>query len=259
MLTLAAYYESVDQAGAYANMAAPADQHLTVNTPRIQVPSLNQLLMVMAGLENAVAPRGRITTPSLRQRTLLQVAPISVAAAGPVVPTSPHAAMDMASTPVKLVTGEQMTFEALATPVAAQIQWCGVLLGDGPAKQATGDIFTTRATGTTTCVAGAWTLCPLTFDENLPRGKYQVVGAKFMGATCKMGRLVFPGYPWRPGFMGCATVDIVEHWRSRGGNLGVWGEWEDVDNLQAEFLCGAGDTTQIVYLDLIQVRAGGGS
>jgi hypothetical protein len=253
-----AFYESVDQAGAYAAMAAPNDQALSVATPRIQVPTLNKVICVAAGLENTVAPRGRLVTPSLRTKTLFQVSPMSVAGAAAVVPTSPHAVVDLRDTPLELVTSEQMTFEALANPAAAQIQWCGVWFGDGPVAEVKGSIFTTRATGTATLAAGVWTTVPLTFDENLPRGRYQIVGMKALSATVKLARLLVPGQMWRPGVLGTVTVDIIEWPGFRYGGLGVFGEFEDVDTLQAEFLAGAGDTTQIVYLDLIQLRAGPG-
>jgi hypothetical protein len=256
MFHLAAFYESVDQAGAYANMAAPNDQVLTVVTPNIQVPALNQVILVAAGLENAVAPRCRLVTPSLRGRSLFQITPVSVAAAGPVVPTSPHAVMDLRDSPLVLVPYEQLNLNALANPVAAQIQWAGVWFADGPVAQIKGSMFTVRATGTTTLVAGVWGTVPLTFDENLPRGRYQIVGMKALSATCKMARILVPSQQWRPGVLGAATIDIVEFPGFRYGGMGSFGEFEDVDALNAEFLAGAGDTTEIVYLDLVQLRAG---
>jgi hypothetical protein len=48
----------------------------------------------------------------------------------------------------------------------------------------------------------------------------------------------------------------VESYVFRQGYLGSWGEFEDIDNLAGEFLCGAADAAQVVFLDLLQLRAG---
>lgn len=258
MFHLAAFYENVDQAGVYANMAVPADQLLTVVTPNMQVPVLNQVVAVAAGLDNTVAPRCRLVSPSLRTRSLFQVAPISVAAAGPVVPADPHAVVDLRTTPLVLTPTEQLNFAALANPIAAQIQWAFVWFADGPIAAETGQIFTARAVGATNLVAGAWVTVPLVFDENLPRGRYKIVGMKALSATCKGARLLVPSQQWRPGVLGSVTIDNRE-WRGfRYGGMGSFGEFEDVDALNAEFLAGAADAAEIVYLDLIQLRAGPG-
>ena len=258
MFHTAAFYESVDQAGIYANMAVPPDQLLTVVTPNMQVPVLNKVVLVAAGLENTVAPRCRLVTPSLRTKSLFQVAPISVAAAGPVVPADPHAVVDLRDTPLELMVGEQLQFAALANPAAVQIQWCFVWFADGPTTPVKGPIFTVRAVGATALVAGTWVTCPLVFDENLPRGRYQVVGMKALSATCKAARLLIPSQQWRPGVLGNVTIDQREWSGFRYGNMGIFGEFEDVDALNADFMAGAADGAEVVYLDLIQLRAGPG-
>lgn len=258
MFHLAAWYQSVDPAGVYVQLAAPNDSQITVNTPRIQVPALNQILFVAGGAENVVAPLMRLVAPSVLTKARFQITPLSVATAGPVVPTSPHAVMDLSDNPLVLVPTEQLTCELLSNPAAVQIQWCGVAFGDGPRKPATGPIFTTRWTGATNLVAGAWTIVPLTCDDNLPRGRYQIVGMKAMSATVKFARVIVPAQAWRPGCLGTVTTDIVESYLFRQGYLGVWGEFEDIDNLAAEFLAGAADAAEVVFLDLLQLRAGPG-
>ena len=258
MMHLAAWYQSVDPAAAYVQLAAPADPTISVVTPYIQVPALNQILWVAGGAENAVAPRMRLVSPSILTKARVQISPLSVATAGPVVPTSPHAVMDLSNSPLKLVPSERLSAELYSDPAAAQIQWCGVCFADTPAKPERGDIFTTRWTGTTTLSAGVWVNVPLTCDDNLPRGRYKIVGMKAMSATVKFARLFLPGGTWRPGCLGTVTTDIVESYLFRGGVLGSWGEFEDIDNLSADFLGGAGDTTEVVFLDLIQTRSGPG-
>ena len=99
---------------------------------------------------------------------------------------------------------------------------------------------------------------PLTFDEDLPRGRYAVVGMRARAAGCVAGRLFLPGSRWRPGVLGVDAQDDVEHWRFRNGEMGSFGEFEDTDTLTAQFLSVSADTAEDVYLDLIQIRSGPG-
>jgi hypothetical protein len=97
MFHLGCWYQSVDPASAYVQLAAPADPSLNVTTPYIQVPALNQIIWVAGGAENTVAPRMRLVSPSILMKARNHITPLSVAAAGPVVPTSPHAVMDLST------------------------------------------------------------------------------------------------------------------------------------------------------------------
>jgi hypothetical protein len=73
-----------------------------------------------------------------------------------------------------------------------------------------------------------------------------------------MARLFVPGQTARPGCLGTVTTDIVESYLFRYGNLGSWGEFEDIDNLSADFLAGAADAAEVVFIDLMQIRSGPG-
>ncbi len=260
MFHLAAFYQSVDPAGVYVQLAAIADSQLTVNTPRIQVPVLNQVILAAAGLEDTVNPTARLVAPSLTAKWRNQLSPVNAAAAAAVTPMSPQRIVDMRDDPIVLVVSEQLTADILSNPAAAQIQWVLVWFADGKPSPVSASITTARATVANALVAGAWTLNTLTFDEQLPRGRYQIVGMRGASTSMVAARLVIPANPWRPGCLGSLAQRDHSDPVFRTGNLGIWGEFEDVDNLQVETLANAADTavSQQYFLDLIQVRSGPG-
>jgi hypothetical protein len=258
MQHLAAYLQSVDPASAYVQLASIADSILTVNSPRIQVPALNQVILVAAGAETTVVPRARLVSPSLLQVFRHQITPLSGAAAGAVTPASPHRIQDLRGDPLTLVVAEQLTAELFSDPAAPQIQWVLVWFSDKPPVSIAGKIFTARATVANALVSSVWTLNTLTFDDQLPRGKYQIVGFRPMGTTMIAARLIVPSQLFRPGALGVQLVTDQGSDIFRYGNLDVYGEFEDVDNLQIESLAAAADTaaSQQYWVDLIQIRAG---
>lgn len=257
MWTLVAYSESIDQAGIFEPIAAVPDQHVRVVGDDIQIPTLSQIVVVAVMAESAAPPRARLTSPSLRVLSRPMIAPLNVGAAAAVLPANPHRVVDLRSSPLQLVVGEQLNLEILANPVAAQRQSAIVCLADGPIVPVDGKIFTVRATSATAAVAGSWTNVALVFDEDLPRGRYQLAGMKALSANMIAARAVFVGGAgWRPGVLGNASVDQLENPLWRIGGMGVFGEFEDIEPPTLDVLAAAADATQEVYLDLIQLRAG---
>lgn len=258
MFTTVGFYESVDQAGAYVALNGVPDQHVRVSGDDIQVPTLNQILAVAAGVDATVAPRARLTAPSLRERSLFQITPLNTATAAAVEPGTPQGVVDLSDAPLALIVGEQLNVEALANPAAAQIQWGVVWLGDGVQAKAFGPIFTVRATGATALVAGSWTNVALTFDEDLPRGRYQLVGLMPNSTGMIAARAVFVGFGNRPGALGVDLVSDLQSYLFRYGELGVFGEFEDTEPPTMDCLAVSADATQEFWLDLIQLRKGPG-
>jgi len=258
MQTLAAFYQSVDPAGGYVQLAAIADPVLTVNSPRIQVPTLNDIIAIAAGVETTVVPSARLVAPSLLTMWREQISPVNGAAAAAVVPLSPHRIMDLRDDPIVLVPSEQLTAEINSNPAAAQLQWVLIWFADGKPTPVSGRIITARATVANALTAGAWSLNTLTFDEQLPRGRYSIVGLRGVSTSMVACRLVIPGYGWRPGCLGSLLVTDIANDMFRYGNMGELGQFEDVDNLQVETLANAADTAaaQIYWVDLLQLRAG---
>lgn len=256
MFTTIAFQESVDPAGAYNALTGVLDQHVRVQGDDIFVPELSQIVAVAGGVETTVESFLRLASPSLRGRSRFQIEPYNSGAAAAVEPLSPHRVVDLRTNPLKLTAQEALNAEVNSNPAAAQIQWCVVWFADGPIAPAAGDIFSVVATGATALVASTWTNVPLTLDEDLPRGRYAIVGARFRSAGCVAGRIVTIGGRWRPGALGVDAQDDLEHPMFRLGGLGVWAEFEDVDSPSADFLSVSADAAEDVTLDLIQLRAG---
>src|SRR5712691_1270769 len=256
MFHLAAWSQSIDPAGVFSALNAVADTQLTVAGKNIQVPVLARVLALAAGVETTVAQQARLSAPSRRVKALQRVAPTQGNAAAASLPSDPHHVIDLRDTPLTMVAGEVMQFEINSDPAAAQIQWGLAWLADGPTAPILGDEFTLRADGTTALVSQAWTLVPLVFAENLPRGRYQVVGLRVQSASLIAARLVLVGNVWRPGSLGTNNDRHLEHPMFRHGEMGVYGEFEDTDIPQVECLAAAADAAEVVYLDLIQTRQG---
>jgi hypothetical protein len=258
MLHVAAFYQSVDPGGAFVQLAAIGDSQLSVNSPKIQVPTLNQIVAIAAGVESTTAPIARLVSPSIITLSRMGIRPISTAAAAAVLPTSPHRIMDLRADPLVLVPQEQLTAEINSNPAAAQIQWLLAFFADAPPAPVNGKLFTCRATVANALVAGAWTLNSLTFDDQLPRGRYQIVGLRGESTNMIACRLVVPQQYFRPGVVACQAPADQGHDMFRYGNFGVLGEFEDVDILQVETLGAAADAANIqsYFVDLIQTRSG---
>jgi len=243
--TMAAWTESQDSA-VLVNIAAVPDTHLRVVGDDIYVPALSQL----AGYYfcGANFTQGQIDSPSLRVQTLIDVEPADLADE----PASPPTFHDLFSSPIPLAAGE--TIRCLMAEDAAGASRVNALLwfSDGPIAPVTGKIQTLRATGSTTLVAHAWTACPLTFSQTLPVGSFQVVGARFQSTGCRAGRLIVPGYSWRPGSIGCDADGDINDPRFRYGEAGVWCTFASDNPPQVEIFSASADTSEVVHLDLIK-------
>lgn len=256
MLTTVAWSQSVDPAGAFVQLNAVADQHVRVTGADIQCPALSQCVVLAGGAETTVAPIMRFSSPSQRRRTTTYLAPLNTGAAAAVEPASPAAVLDMRTTPIPLVIGEQLNAELNSNPAAAQIQWMVAWLADAPITPITGPMFTVRATGTTTLVAQSWSNVPITLTEDLPRGRYQLVGMHALSAGMVAARAVFVGGTWRPGCLGNDSVADIASSIFRYGTMGAMGEFEDTDQPTIDVLSVSADTTEEFFLDLIQLRDG---
>lgn len=256
MFTTVAYYELVAIAGVYNALSAVADPHVTVVGDDIRVPSLPQIVAAAIGSAGTAPVRSRLVAPSLRRRTLYQITPLNIAAAGVVEPGSPQAVLDLRAAPLKLVPTENVNIETLVTALVTDLQWGVLWFADGPIAPVRGEIFTVRATSSVAAVAGTWVNEPLVFDEDLQAGTYQVVGLRSQSATMIASRLVFVGGSgWRPGALGVDVQADLQHPMFRGGELGVYGEFNEVSPPTIDVLCGAADATQEHFLDLIQTSA----
>jgi hypothetical protein len=248
VFTLGAYYAS--QASGYTTylaVAPAADAHLTLSGNDIFVPSgCNNL----AGAYGMGASLGslRFTSPSLRANMPVDIEPLDVGA----VPSSYPPFFDMFDSPIPLMTNEALDAYEMSS-VTANAKYIGAWLSSGAITPTNAKSIPVKTTGTTTLVAHTWTAVPLTFPSSLPAARYQCVGARFHSATAILGRFIVPQYPWRPGAIGLSDAIKSDAWRFRGGNAGVWFEFDSRQPPQAEFLATGTEAAETVIMDLVRL------
>lgn len=252
--TLAAFGEDIDIAGNEQNITAVQDDHLFTSGDDLRCPPLNRLFAVAGGLGSGGTGLMRVESPSIRKVNRLTVAPLNGLADADVEPSDPIAIMDMRAGPRVLDVDEIIGVRLDSNTSAAAFQWTLLWFSDGATAPVSGEMVTVHADSGTTVTARAWSTVPLTFVDALPRGRYQIVGARFFGATAIAGRFIFKPGTWRPGAIALDSQTTQDVGMFRYGNLGVWGEFEDTTPPDAEFLCDVADTSQDVEIDLIKVR-----
>jgi hypothetical protein len=163
--------------------------------------------------------------------------------------------LDLRDNPLELDVAEKLNFYADNAGTNERTN-CILLLADAPPTPIKGKIFTIKATSATTLTAYAWTNGTITFSQSLPAGRYACVGMKAKSAGLLAARAVPVGYTWRPGCIGVTQyhqrgLDIFRY-----GNLGTLFEFEFDEPPTIDFLSSSADTSEEVWLDLIQVRVG---
>lgn len=250
MMHLAAFYKSVDPAAALTLISAVPDQSVFTSGNDVRVPTALPNLLGEAALSAATTPLyAQVQSPSLRDLANQDVQPIALAAV--------FAQSDQwqwhGDNPRALVAAESVNFAINATGGAAAANYGLIWLGDGAPKAQTGKMFSIRATGAATLVAGTWVNTALTFNSTLPAGTYDVVGMRAQGTNLVAARLSFVGGQFRPGVPGEVTNN-TSWWRAaRYGNLGVFGSF-DINQPPTADCLGATDTVQNFILDLIKTK-----
>lgn len=251
--TLVGYDESQDTSNALVNVAALADQSITTQGDDILVPSFARNLAGVAAI-GATITQARITSPSLRKQSQVDVAPINVAAE----PSAPTPWLSMWDRPRALVVGEGLRAQVAENAAGAERETVLVWLASDDAPPVPeGPVETIRVDFTTTLGANVWTIGTGTVAQQQNAGRYAIVGMRAESAGLKAARLVIPGSEYRPGCIGYDANGDVEDARFRRGGLGrVWGEYEHTFLPQVEFLSVSADTSETVWLDVVLVREG---
>lgn len=258
--TVVAFYESRAGTTALSEVAGLADQHVAVSGDNITVPpNWNQIIAAWAGMSNAtdVLVSARLSAPSMRDKTLLDLANLEAIAAGSTLePSSPTPINVYLGRPIQLTSGEFLQAQQAANGTTAA-NLCTVLvwLGNGNYVNpyAGKNIQTVRATSSTTLTANAWTACTLTLDQQLQAGKYAIVGMRAQSAGAKCARLVMQETSARPGVIAYDSNADLEHPMFRNGNMGVFGTFVHTAIPQVEFLSLSADTSETVYLDIVKI------
>ncbi len=253
MFHMGGFAETLDAAGAFANLTALQDDRLFSQGDDLRVPSMNEVILLAGGADSTVASRIRLDSPTLDELVRFEIAPHNTTS-GDAEPGTPHVITDLRENPLHLGEDELLQCQVLSNG-AATLHWALLWFSDGPVRPISGQrMFTARLTGTATLVVDVFTDVVLILDENLPPGTYQIVGARFESAGCVAGRVVIRTRDQaRPGALGTDLVSDLDSPIFRYGKLGIWGEFPFTQLPAAEFLSAVADTAEIVHLDLIRI------
>jgi len=226
-------------------LAAAADPHVRIVGNDIYVPNDFHFLWGGTGIGPTMT-RAQFNSPSLRRTFLPEIAPLDVGAA---LPASPRKILLFDESPLPLDPGEAL--DAFITNTASDRETVLAWLSGGPSKVDDRPSYTLRVTSTPTAVAGVWTNGAITFDQTLPAGTYDVVGARFRSTNLIAFRFVFVGGTYRPGAIGYAATTSLDYDKFRQGNLGIWGSFRHNAPPTVDFLANAADASFTGELDLV--------
>ena len=241
-------YQAALTATVNTDMSAITDGVEAITNGHILPQRDKQILYAYIGATTLL--RARLNAPSLRQFSPPFIRPIDNANA----PNSRTPVADYRLNPLPIKALEELQIEATDSAAGPNTAVGVVGLSEGPMQpMPQGQIISMRGTGTTTQVALAWTLCQMTWVDNLPAGQYACVGLSGFAATGVAARLVFEQQVQRPGAIIGATGVIIPHPMFLKGGLGVWGYFTGNRLPNVEVLSVSADTAQEFYLDLIKV------
>jgi len=248
MILLVAFSESIDEAAAYANIAAVPDDYLDTSGDLIRIPEGVNKIFGKVAYVGTTGTRVRLSCPSLRQFQNLYVTPVNQV----LVPTG-HDVIDIhPESLIPLEATENLECEVYADPAAAEQHTIGVWLTDKDISPVRGDIRPVPFSVTMAIVAGVWNTGSITLEEELPKGAYELVGGRIECVVGTLGRFILPKSMDRPGFVLSADEDFRQNDIFRYGRLGVWGSFDNISLPKAEIL-GAAATGSATYQGIMDV------
>ena len=207
--------------------------------------------IVAAMLGGASMDYGYIDSPSLRCVANPYLFPFNENAT---IPTDPNF-VDWSSQPVRIPPRQPFGVKAFQDSAGASDSYC-ILHGQrGFRPTPSGPRTTLRGTGTTTVSANGWSQVEITWSEQLPAGRYAVIGMSYLSATALVARIISDDCIERPGCFGQVDETSRGPQLFRNGNLGEWCQFENDILPEIEAYCDAADTSQEVYLDLVQISS----
>ncbi len=244
-----AYYSNADLAGVLTALAAVNDPVNQAFGDNVQVPTALPFIGAALGIYDGTAfDNAQLQSPSLLAQAPYDISPITMDAVYGEIPPGDV----FFDSPIPLKGGEYLRFFENGDAGGAVDGFGFVEFVDGPPKPSSGKIFTVRATGAATLVAGQWVNTPLTLDVQLPSANFDVVGLRAEGPNLLHARLVFNSQVPRPGTPGCPTTTALQNPVYRKGGLGVWGSFTNQTPPTIDCIGSGTDTTQVFFIDLIQ-------
>lgn len=235
-----------------ANEVAPAvnDNVVTRNVAGTAFLAPFDGQVVYAVALNDTITRAQFTWPSIRDLGNPEISPLVATAE----PSAMFRTCFWGTMGPRFKKNEEIGAQSSNGASAVDTIHIGALISDGLVAPPTGRRITVSGTATITLIASAWASGQIALDQQLPFGRYSVIG---MRVTCNDGvlaRLIFPNQQmYRPGVMVGETEAISDYLqRGRAGEFGELGRFEQTSPPMLEILGGtAGAETPRVYLDLV--------
>jgi len=234
-------------------IAGVADQSHRVNGDDIYIGKHNQIVGAYA--YGYAIGDCRLSAPSLRRVSTIYIAPLVNDLGGYGQFTSKH--LDWrGDCSLPLITNEALNVYSQGGVNAAHNCLVGVWLAEAPITPVKGGIWTVKASHAVSAVEKAWVNTELTWSDDLPVGRYQIVGARAYMVSGGLFRFVFIGAAHRPGGVCVHEQFLQEDNVQRKGGMGVWGEFDSVTPPSVEVITPlpAGDAGGIyMRIDLIKI------
>lgn len=247
---LAGFIEEIDEAGAFANIAAAADQVLDYSGDKIRVLQDYSNIIASVAYVGTTGTKARLNAPSLEQFVKLYITPVNQV----LVPTG-NDVIDMhPESLIPLVPTENLECEVYADPAAAEFHTVGVWLNDNNFTPITGDIRPVPFTIYGALTEGGWNTLSITLEEELPAGNYELVGARLECTVATLARFILSKQVPRPGFVPSADEDFRFRDYFRYGRFGSYGTFDHISLPKMELLCVAttGAATYQGIMDVIR-------
>jgi hypothetical protein len=231
-------------------IAPVADPTVNIQGTQLYVPTkYNKVLYAGVAEPAGLLVRAQLQSPSLRELYYPDIQPLS--------PTNSfdlfNMLIDQGSSPMELKISEPLAFY-VSVSAAGGVPTALVILGDDKVNPVSGKIMSIYATSVPTLVAGTWVNGPLTFNQLLPVGDYDIVGWRAYGTGLTACRLVFIGASsvTRPGVFGQSTNATVGQPFFRQGYNGVYGTFNYITPPTVDHIGTAGAITCYHIFDLIK-------
>lgn len=254
MFTVIGFNENAETAATYVNIAGAKDQSAHVEDDVIYVPEKFTKVLWVSALGYDLS-RAKLESPSIRRMGVLDINPSSNLETTYSNNLPQLNARYTGDCPISLVTAEGLEAKVRTNVDTTYLNTVGVCLGDAPVTPVKGEIWTVRATiDSLTMVKSEWANSEFVWDETLPVGRYQIVGAEVWAGYGSIFRFVPVGGMNRPGAL---TSGWSGQWTpiwQRFGNMGVWCEFHSTTPPSLEVLSMQAVATSVsIHVDLIKL------
>lgn len=247
MFHLLAFQGSVAQNASLANIPLVTDTVFSNTSGGYLPPSNFKAMIAYAKVDSGSI--ARIDTPLLRIPVFPYLPNIDLAADPPNLPPL----NEWYDSGPMIPQNDQLNFVVSRAGAGASdctgLIWCAARTP----SPVTGDVRTIRATSAITRVANAWTEGTLTLQDQLPSGRYQIVGLATFGTNLLATRFIFPDQQLRPGTLAQQAVGEYSWDRFRTGNMGVWGSFYSTAVPTVQILGYGANTSQTHLIDVIKI------